>query len=182
MSTTIPAIETRYAGYLFRSRTEARWAVFFDALGIAWEYEPEGYDLGEVGWYLPDFWLPLPTVEYPNAGYFVEIKGVKPTNDYLTKLCTLAINSKHNVWCFVGAPGKQLQFRAHNSGDASWLLNEAPRNTRIDPFVFSLWSMFLRFWVCRKDAPPRTPDLKEFEKAVAAARSARFEHGESGAR
>jgi hypothetical protein len=87
MSTTIPAIETRYAGYLFRSRTEARWAVFFDALGIAWEYEPEGYDLGEVGWYLPDFWLPLPTNQYPNAGYFVEIKGVKPLNNYLQKLC-----------------------------------------------------------------------------------------------
>lgn len=49
------AIETRYKGYRFRSRLEARWAVFFDALGIKWEYEPEGYDLGEAGWYLPDF-------------------------------------------------------------------------------------------------------------------------------
>jgi len=49
------AIETKYKGYRFRSRLEARWAVFFDALGIDWEYEPEGYDLGEAGWYLPDF-------------------------------------------------------------------------------------------------------------------------------
>lgn len=40
------AIQTEYKGYLFRSRLEARWAVFFDACGIAWEYEPEGYDLG----------------------------------------------------------------------------------------------------------------------------------------
>lgn len=26
------AIQTEYNGYLFRSRLEARWAVFFDAL------------------------------------------------------------------------------------------------------------------------------------------------------
>lgn len=54
----IKAIETRYKGYRFRSRLEARWAVFFDELGVRYEYEKEGYDLGELGWYLPDFWLP----------------------------------------------------------------------------------------------------------------------------
>jgi len=53
----IKAIETSYKGYRFRSRLEARWAVFFDSLGLEWEYEPEGFDLGEDGWYLPDFRL-----------------------------------------------------------------------------------------------------------------------------
>lgn len=53
----IKAIETVYKGYRFRSRLEARWAVFFDALGIEWQYEAEGFDLDGV-WYLPDFWLP----------------------------------------------------------------------------------------------------------------------------
>lgn len=53
----IQPVETRYKGYRFRSRLEARWAVFFDTLGIKWEYEPEGFDLGALGWYLPDFWL-----------------------------------------------------------------------------------------------------------------------------
>ena len=52
----IKPIETRYAGCHFRSRLEARWAVFFDALEIRWEYEPEGFDL-EAGPYLPDFRL-----------------------------------------------------------------------------------------------------------------------------
>ena|SRR5258708_5909504 len=51
-------IETAYNGYRFRSRLEARWAVFFDALGLRYEYEKEGFDLGEAGRYLPDFWLP----------------------------------------------------------------------------------------------------------------------------
>jgi hypothetical protein len=32
VSTEIKAIETSYKGYRFRSRLEARWAVFFDAL------------------------------------------------------------------------------------------------------------------------------------------------------
>lgn len=49
------AIETVYKGYRFRSRLEARWAVFLDGIGDHWEYEKEGYDLGPAGWYLPDF-------------------------------------------------------------------------------------------------------------------------------
>ena len=35
----LKAIETEYKGYRFRSRLEARWAVFFDACGVKWEYE-----------------------------------------------------------------------------------------------------------------------------------------------
>ncbi len=52
----IKAIETVYHGYRFRSRLEARWAVFFDALGIKYRYEPEGFS-NEYGAYLPDFEL-----------------------------------------------------------------------------------------------------------------------------
>jgi hypothetical protein len=54
----IRPIETEYNGYLFRSRLEARWAVFFDTLGVPYEYEPEGFELGDGTRYLPDFWLP----------------------------------------------------------------------------------------------------------------------------
>ena len=57
----IKAIETEYNGYRFRSRLEARWAVFFDEAGIRYEYEPEGFEVrwedGEVVRYLPDFYL-----------------------------------------------------------------------------------------------------------------------------
>lgn len=59
MTGEIKAIETVYKGYRFRSRLEARWAVFFENAGIKWEYEKEGFDLGTLGWYLPDFYLPL---------------------------------------------------------------------------------------------------------------------------
>ena len=64
----IKAIETVYNGYRFRSRLEARWAVFFDAMHIKYEYEPEGF----VGWndvkYLPDFYIPEEKV-------YIEVKG-----------------------------------------------------------------------------------------------------------
>lgn len=43
-------IPTMYRGVRMRSRLEARWAAFFDALGWPWLYEP--YDLD--GW-IPDF-------------------------------------------------------------------------------------------------------------------------------
>lgn len=48
-------IETFYNGFRFRSRLEARWAVFFDALGVRYEYEPEGFELPNGKYYLPDF-------------------------------------------------------------------------------------------------------------------------------
>lgn len=51
-------IQTHYNGYYFRSRVEARWAVFFDTLGVRYEYEPEGYEIDGIK-YLPDFYLPL---------------------------------------------------------------------------------------------------------------------------
>ena len=70
----IKAIETIYNGYRFRSRLEARWAVFLDGMGIRYEYEREGYDLKEHGWYLPDFWL-------PDFKMYMEIKPAKE-NDY----------------------------------------------------------------------------------------------------
>lgn len=41
----IKAIETVNNGYKFRSRLEARWAVFFDTLEIEYQYEPEGFEL-----------------------------------------------------------------------------------------------------------------------------------------
>jgi hypothetical protein len=36
-------IETWYASCRFRSRLEARWAVFFDTLRLVWHYEPQGF-------------------------------------------------------------------------------------------------------------------------------------------
>lgn len=66
---SITPLETRYAGCRFRSRLEARWAVFFDTLGIKWEYEPQGYTVGpDKRPYLPDFLL-------PELQTFVEVKG-----------------------------------------------------------------------------------------------------------
>lgn len=55
---SIKPIETEYRGYRFRSRLEARWAVFFDAARILYEYEPEGFELDDGTKYLPDFYLP----------------------------------------------------------------------------------------------------------------------------
>jgi hypothetical protein len=37
----IVAIETMYRGTRFRSQLEARWAVFFDRLGLPWRYEAD---------------------------------------------------------------------------------------------------------------------------------------------
>jgi hypothetical protein len=64
----IQPIETHYAGCRFRSRLEARWAVFFDHLAIRWEYEAQGYNLPSGARYLPDFRL-------PQLSALIEVKG-----------------------------------------------------------------------------------------------------------
>lgn len=63
----IKSIETVYNGYRFRSRLEARWAIFFDTAGIKYEYEYNGWNLHGT-WYLPDFWL-------PELDTWAEVKG-----------------------------------------------------------------------------------------------------------
>lgn len=69
MDNEIKAIETSYNGYKFRSRLEARWAVFFDTVGMKYEYEPGGFENNGQR-YLPDFYLP----DAANYGCFVEVK------------------------------------------------------------------------------------------------------------
>ena len=45
MTQEIQALPAVYKGIMFRSRLEARWAIFFDHCGMKWEYEPQGYKL-----------------------------------------------------------------------------------------------------------------------------------------
>ena len=66
---TIKAIQTEYNDYKFRSRLEARWAVFFDKIGISYQYEIEGYEVATGVWYLPDFRIDSGWVEVkPKSG------------------------------------------------------------------------------------------------------------------
>jgi hypothetical protein len=135
----IKAIETVYNGYRFRSRLEARWAVFFDCVGVKYQYEPEGFDLDGV-WYLPDFYL-------PQLEMWAEVKAEQFSMNELEKAISLAINSKKPAIMLVGSPElkEYMLFRAdEESGKA--------------------FSSTIR--------------INGTEKAVIAAKQARFEHGE----
>ena len=73
------AIPTHYDGCEFRSRLEARWAVFFNALALEWRYEPEPFVLAPFDeWYEPDFYL-------PELGYWIEVKPGLPEKAELRK-------------------------------------------------------------------------------------------------
>ena len=89
------AIPTEYNGRLFRSRLEARWAVFFDSLGLHWEYEPEGFDFDGLR-YLPDFHV-------TDIGW-LEIKPLKkPTQKELRKCSAFATNIE-SMYMLCGTP------------------------------------------------------------------------------
>lgn len=92
------SLPTKYKGFSFRSRLEARYAALFDALGLVWEYEHQIYDCDSAGGYLPDFWL-------PQLKCFVEIKGEWPTEEELAKIQSLSLFSGFPVWLAIGTPG-----------------------------------------------------------------------------
>lgn len=84
----IVPIQTEYNAYKFRSRLEARWAVFFDLCGIRYEYEPEGFQLDKNLRYLPDFRIRdvILINERGNGDYlqelYIEVKGSPTKRDF----------------------------------------------------------------------------------------------------
>lgn len=95
-------IPTKYQGVEFRSRLEARWAVFMDAIGVRWLYEFEGYQLGGI-WYLPDFYL-------PDLGCWLEIKPEAPDQAASEKAARLATATRKMVYLGYGPPGNRENF------------------------------------------------------------------------
>ena len=101
MTETIKPIQTRYKGYNFRSRTEARWAVFFDALNVKFQYEPEGFELKNRVWYLPDFYVDN---FFGTGGYFEVKPASEPSQEDLDKLELLYEATDSYVFLLNGPP------------------------------------------------------------------------------
>jgi hypothetical protein len=152
-SPRIRAIETRYRGYRFRSRLEARWAVFFDTLGVPYDYEPEGYALPS-GPYLPDFFLPRAA----NRGMWVEVKPADPQLLEGSKLSELCDHTTRYGFFVCGVPSPHLRAdMIHKEGGA----------------LHSCWDEFVEMMLINDKNKTR-----DVGRALVAARGARFEHGE----
>jgi hypothetical protein len=93
----IKAIETVWNGYRFRSRVEARWAMFFTGMGIEFEYELEGFVLEDGTYYLPDFYL-------PQVKMWAEVKGQEFTKEEVEKCKQLRISTNMPCLMLVGPP------------------------------------------------------------------------------
>lgn len=113
----IKAIETVYNGYRFRSRLEARWAVFFDAAGIEYEYEPEGFEDSNGLMYLPDFYL-------PQYEWYVEVKAPRDGATEEIKRASEFVGDKISVLLLLGNIPKP-----HKSGVDLWHYSAIYYNT-----------------------------------------------------
>lgn len=154
----IKAINTRYKGYNFRSRLEARWAVFLDTLGWSWGYEVQGYDLGVggQGWYLPDF-------ELKDSRLWLEVKPVR--HEWVVGEAV-----KYNALVAAG----NAQFGGQEV--CSLILVEG------DPLEHTahIFEGGVDFTASDNCFGQRTY-TREFRHAANCARAARFEHGQNGA-
>lgn len=126
---SIQPIETLYKGHRMRSRLEARWSVFFDALGLRWRYEPEGFEL-PGGKYLPDFWV-------DGIGW-IEIKPTEPTTEERIRIAALAEGT--------GKPGFILGGTIPRS-DMGYLEGGQAEDLTVEAF-FSTGSHDWGYWFC----------------------------------
>lgn len=180
---SIAAIETTYAGCRFRSRLEARWAVFFDSFGIPWMYEPEGYVIdGRL--YLPDFYL-------PECATWVEVKGHEGALDKPFLRTASKYLPQHEVQneagprlMVVGSIPESLP-----EGDFGWV---ALTNGIEGRYGFGAYHKNKRPWFLDNGGsdqewrPWLQPTVDQWEwndaqEHYGKARRARFEHGQSGA-
>lgn len=206
----IKPIETIYNGYRFRSRLEARWAVFLDKAGITYEYEPEGFYLPNGIRYLPDFYLPW-------FKAFVEIKPKSISEydlDMARKKCEeLCGWQSHIALLCIGDPcdnGIEVYcFESDESGGGN--LWEEAQFIEGAHFKENVWDddsdelgHMSKHWICIAVGPDKdhknrsylslayepvglyqraliTDYRQDFSLAKTAARQARFEHGECGA-
>lgn len=172
----IRPIETRYKGYRFRSRLEARWAVFFEDLGLTWEYEPQGFELA-TGRYLPDFFL-------PDIGCWVEVKPDPDSYDW-KRINELAQATGRDVICLTGTPA--VAWYAHFM--CGFEFEDADGSIQKVPAAMEYIDLAASEMLGRPATRPGPDDpgpealnsnsLPAFRHAVNAARSARFEFGET---
>lgn len=181
MNEPIKPIETHYAGCRFRSRLEARWAVFFDTLGVAWEYERQGLEVNGKS-YLPDFWL-------PNEQMHIEVKGDASTlNPNL--LLELAEGSPDRFRLLVLGPVPEPSSpHLHTLVTNGWYLRMPAhfasvflihRNGLLKPVQVHFGTLEPAWPIVEGEPFWPMPPYAEVQAAYTAARSARFEHGERG--
>jgi hypothetical protein len=171
--TTFKAIETRYKGYRFRSRLEARWAVFLDSLGLDWAYEPEGYETSE-GLYLPDFFVKGGN---GNRGPWIEVKGTDPRDSEIKKLCDVCNATTAYGLVVVGPPEVEI-----DGSRTRWLSIHKEGfpdgNEDCNPIWDSWWVE--HGWERRVGRVSGADELLGiWNLAAQHARAARFEHGEA---
>lgn len=184
----LPALETSYEGCRFRSRLEARWAVFFDIWGVKWHYEPQGVKLPSGRCYLPDFLI-------DGIGY-VEIKPAHEEDDgKFQELGDALLPWGQYAYCFVGdipSPAKLTPYgvdwswvdrftiiAAHDPGGEYWFTTCPRCDARGCTYQGRYPRLPCR---CFQEAL-NTPDgdrqwndsLTRLRVAVTAARSARFD-------
>lgn len=149
------AIETIYKGYKFRSRLEARWAVFFDAVGVEWDYETEGYEFSDGTRYLPDFYIREKRKE-DASGWFVEVKGNLEDEVGVRKARKLDSTPPDNVMGCIIISG----LRYAEKKEVGY--NEPPEYNGA-----ALFSQRLGV------------EMKDFNRAITKGKQARFEYGET---
>ena len=200
----IRAIETEYNGYRFRSRLEARWAVFFEEAEIPFEYEPEGFILKDGTHYLPDFYLPwfkcfveIKRMNLPNKDKQEAVSKLEELFDLHGDCCAMLaegdpMDSKMTVYCnditdssgggplpwnaqFIQGGWFNDNYSCHSGGKRFITLCLGEKNDRKRSFYTSNFELL----PCVEQLCCMASYRSKLGFAQKTARQARFEHGEN---
>jgi hypothetical protein len=151
--------------------------VFFDSLGLQWEYEPEGYELDGFVRYLPDFLVKYPGE--PDVWFEVKASLSSISEDEFRKIKKFAEAVTDKVILLDGTPDMKMYHQIYSE------LSYPIKPLSPTEMGCALWSGKGRIWVDGAEYfdPKWAWDsraLPVLQKAVNAARSARFEYGQNG--
>lgn len=187
-TTTIQPIQTRYGGCLFRSRLEARWAVFLTNLGCRWLYEPEGFELPS-GRYLPDFFIRF-REDKPHkagwsqvAGFWLEVKGRELSKREIELCAELSVATVHCTYAVAGniGYGEYVVYKWHPNHPTKPLIQRQPHagaDRVLRRCIFeNSFLHYLLFFCATPRCLKQTHPWRDREHIYQAARSARFGQG-----
>lgn len=186
------AIETVYRNIRFRSRSEAKWAILMDQLGVEFDYEPEGYQMDSGLRYLPDFYL-------RDQKIWAEVKADRPNEIEIEKARRLTTESGLPLAFLIFATGRHDAIEW--SGGPFYVPGQMERHPYLSAWHCCIWCdawsivpyaycAGFECWQCKKkwtadQVQELTERGREFfdmdllKDPFTVARQARFEFGET---
>lgn len=161
-------LPTEYMGITYRSRLEARWAVFFSEMNYSFSYEPEG--IAVCGGYRPDFLLKLRLDDTPHEySVLAEVKPDKFTDVERDKCLGASLHTGMPIFLLADQPSAEAYDFITSWSAAAGYVDTVPA-------LLPCLGTGMRVWHGAYSSADLEKLGEDYAGAVCAARNERFEN------